>query len=660
MGKGNFIMKEMLRIWKSLHDTGHCQGIEISHEIRESWARCKKYGVDPYKPRCEVLLSQSELEARKGQNLSLMEQGTVMIRYLQKYMMEHDFIFFLEDCDNYVLSRTGSRQALEFANIANLVEGSNWSEGVMGTNTGSLAIVSQKPVQFLGYENYCRVAAYACSASSPIFDEKGTLLGLLGVSGPINLVNSHTLGMVLAASAAIERQIALQSSLHQSEMSNLHKTAIMESMSDGVLTLDHQHHITHLNLIAARTLGIEYSDSIGRILEDIMQPDNDLFFSKIFSNRRILNEPLVIRQKANLVKAAVSCTPLTENNHQVVGTVVILQPIQQYRRLIERVSGARAKIFFDQIIGRNIHFKYALSCAEMAAKSDSNVLLLGESGVGKDMFAQAIHNASNRSKEPFFAVNCAALPRELISSELFGYEEGAFTGARKGGNPGKFELADQGTIFLDEIGEIPLDLQGSLLRCIEDGTVVRLGGREVIPINVRIIAASNKNLLEQVKLGNFRLDLYYRLGVMDIKIPPLRERRDDIPELVQHFIEYISPQLGKEITGLDPDARDLLLNYEWPGNVRELSNVIERAINMSPITSLTAALFPPQMRSSANAAADSGLQAKRTSLEEQTIRNCLRKHNNSRNETAQELGISRITLYRKMVKYSMISPKSRT
>ena len=240
---------------------------------------------------------------------------------------------------------------------------------------------------------------------------------------------------------------------------------------------------------------------------------------------------------------AISSTPLSDNNGKVLGTVIILQPMKQYKKLIERVSGAHATITFADIIGRCDEFKHALMSAEIASKSNSNVLLQGESGVGKDMFAQAIHNASSRAREPFFAINCAALPRELISSELFGYEEGAFTGARKGGNPGKFELADQGTIFLDEIGEMPLDLQGSLLRLLEEGTVVRLGGREVIPVNVRIIAASNKNLLEEVKKGNFRLDLYYRLEVINIKIPPLRERVEDIPELVHHFIKTISPRL---------------------------------------------------------------------------------------------------------------------
>ncbi len=350
-----------------------------------------------------------------------------------------------------------------------------------------------------------------------------------------------------------------------------------------------------------------------------------------------------------------SCTPLASKDKETLGTVIVLQPMKQYKKLIERISGARATIMFDDIIGENADFKYALKCAEMAANSDSSILLLGESGVGKEMFAQGIHNASGRSREPFFAINCAALPRELVSSELFGYEEGAFTGARKGGNPGKFELADQGTIFLDEIGEMPLDLQGSLLRVLEEGTITRLGGRDITNVNVRIIAATNKNLKEEVRKGNFRLDLYYRLRVIDIKIPPLRERKDDIPTLVEFFVKTIGPRLGKEITHVDPKAVELLLNYDWPGNVRELSNVIERAINMSAEATLTVEVFPQELRYTLE---DQPLifekrLPKDPLLQEKIIRSFLQKHNNNRTRVAQELGISRSTLYRKMEKFSI-------
>lgn len=653
--------KEMLHVWKSLRQTGHCEGITIGEEIRDSWARSEKYGVDPYKRYCDVILSPSELEERRLQNCSLIEQATVMMGHLNQFMGETGFVFTLADADGYVIARVGGKDGIEFANLSNLVEGSNWSEPVMGTNTGSMAIALERPLQFFGYENYCQVSSFACSSTSPIFDDESTIIGVLSVVGPYHLVNRHTLGMVVAASRAIERQMALQNAYQQSEtayqhseMENLYKTTIIESMSEGVLTLDREGRVTHINLVAAQSLGINYRKSIGAKLSDLMLPANELFFSDISGNKTLSDETRLIRHKNGVVKLAVSCTPLASKNGKVQGTVIILQQMQQYKRLIERVSGARAKITFDDIIGQSTEFKFALRLAEMAAQSDSNVLLLGESGVGKEMFAQSIHNASNRFREPFFAINCAALPRELISSELFGYEEGAFTGARKGGNPGKFELADQGTLFLDEIGEMPLDLQGSLLRFLEEGTLIRLGGREMIPVNVRIIAASNKDLLGEVKKGNFRLDLYYRLQVIDIKIPPLRERKDDIPELVEHFIKIIGPKLSKKINGLDDRVMAVLSNYDWPGNVRELNNIIERAINIAQGNMVTVDDLPSEMKKDgAESLPVWNTSLNKNMVEAQLIKNCLDKHNGNRTLAAKEMGVSRSSIYRKILKYSI-------
>lgn len=643
-------MDETLRIWESLQTTGNCEGVTLSEEIRQSWARSKSFGVDPHKKRCDVILSPAELEERRNNNGALLEQATVMMKYLDQFMRDTDFVFFLEDSENYIISTLGEKKALEVAGYSNLIEGANWSEQVMGTNSGSLALLLRRPIRFCGYENYCRVITFSRSSSAPIFNDEGDVIGVFGIASPYFMEDRYTLGIVVAASKAIERQMALHNSYQNSEMANLHKTAIMESMSEGVLTLDRDFRITHLNLVAARNLGIDYNHSVGRTLKELLYPGNDFFIDRITGKKRLSGEPVIIKQKNGTVKVAISSTPLSANNGKVLGTVIILQPMKQYKKLIERVSGAHATITFADIIGRCAEFKHALMSAEVASKSNSNVLLQGESGVGKDMFAQAIHNASSRSREPFFAINCAALPRELISSELFGYEEGAYTGARKGGNPGKFELADQGTIFLDEIGEMRLDLQGSLLRLLEEGTVVRLGGREVIPVNVRIIAASNKNLLEEVKKGNFRLDLYYRLEVISIKIPPLRERVEDIPELVYHFIKTISPRLGKEIIGIEDRAMEMLANYEWPGNIRELNNVIERAINTAPGSVLDVDhLTIPHHNIGASSRME--LTNRKDALEEQLIRNCLRKHNNNKTKAAEELGISRITLYRKMARH---------
>lgn len=646
-------IEEGIRIWKSLRETGECEGISISREVRDSWQRSERCQVSPYKTRCDMVLTEIELGLRKASNRLLLTHATAMMANLREYTEGSGYLFSLADNKGYILARTGDREALDYGNGLNLIEGSNWSERVMGTTSGTVAAIERKPMQLIGYEYWCMLTPFVISSSCPIFDPEDNFIGVWNVAGPYHPINRHTMGMVVAASRALERQMALQNAFEHSEMESLYKTTIMESMSDGVMTLDCQGRVIVMNKLAAYNLGIDPGPTLNKTLKELMPPNNEPFFSAISDNKE-LSRLLEIQRKNDRIKLTVSCTPLISKNNKILGTVVILQPIQKYKRMIEKVSGAHATITFDDIIGQSSELNYTLRLAEIASKSDSNVLLLGESGVGKEMFAQAIHNASKRCGEPFFAINCAALPRELISSELFGYEEGAFTGARKGGNPGKFELADQGTLFLDEIGEMPLDLQGSLLRFLEEGKIMRLGGREVMQVNVRVIAASNKHLKDEVMKGHFRLDLYYRLKVIDIEIPPLRERKDDIPGLVEHFIKIIGPRLDKEINRVDPEAMEVLIDYDWPGNVRELNNVLERAVNIESGNVLTVDALPSDIiKDNIKSPVPWGKNLNKDEIEKQMIINSLKKNNGNRELAAKELRMSRATIFRKIKKYSI-------
>jgi len=292
--------------------------------------------------------------------------------------------------------------------------------------------------------------------------------------------------------------------------------------------------------------------------------------------------------------------------------------------------------------------------AKMAARNASNVLIEGESGTGKELFAQAIHNASQRSVCAFVAVNCGAIPRELIASELFGYNEGAFTGAKKGGNPGKFELADGGTLFLDEIGDMPLELQVALLRAIQEKSICRIGSNQMIPVDVRIICATNKNLFEEMQKGNFRQDLFYRLNVIDLHILPLRERPEDITLLFNYFLRQMNSERTQP---LGEDLKNSLLSYDWPGNVRELQNVAEKMVNLNHISdqafnfSRPQALFP-QEKKTINHFSIQQAQAKykneRMEQERNRIISLLARYDGNVSQVAREMGISRSTLYRKM------------
>ncbi len=314
------------------------------------------------------------------------------------------------------------------------------------------------------------------------------------------------------------------------------------------------------------------------------------------------------------------------------------------------------KITLDNIIGSSELITQTKRNALIASRSTSTILITGESGTGKELFARSIHNHSDRVDHPFVTVNCAAIPDNLLESELFGYEEGAFTGAKKGGKLGKFELADKGTIFLDEIGDMSLHLQAKLLRVLQERELDKIGGKSNVFIDVRIIAATNQNLEAMVRNGSFREDLYYRLNVIPIKLPSLRERREDIPMLINYMIDEYSDKLGKQILGIDENAKQLLMNYSWPGNIRELQNVIEYSINMSQSKVLTLDSMPKSLITVEYSEKEDSIEKIRT-LEELEIREIkkalamYKDYKKDKDLAAKALGISRATLYRKLEKY---------
>ena len=313
--------------------------------------------------------------------------------------------------------------------------------------------------------------------------------------------------------------------------------------------------------------------------------------------------------------------------------------------------GRQAVYTFDKIIGKNRNFIEVVNFAKKVSDSKSTILILGESGTGKEVFAQSIHNHSNRHEEPFVAINCGAIPKNLIESELFGYEKGSFTGAKQDGHLGKFEIANGGTLFLDEIGEMPIDLQTRLLRVIEEGTVSRIGSTRDIVVNVRLIAATNKDLEAEVKKGNFRKDLYYRLNVLPVKLPPLRERKEDIPLLIDYFMNRLSVRLNKKKVDIPKEYMDYLVNYPWHGNIRELENFIELIINTESITSC----FEIGSTTTEYDKEDSLLNGnlKLEDIEKEHIIKVLKAFEGNITKASEALEIGRNTLYRKIEKYNI-------
>ena len=329
--------------------------------------------------------------------------------------------------------------------------------------------------------------------------------------------------------------------------------------------------------------------------------------------------------------------------------------IKYYKDQLKKQKSA--KYSFSNIIGESKSLMEVKNICQRAAMSDSNVLIMGESGTGKELFAHAIHNASDRASGPFVKINCAAIPSELLESELFGYEGGAFTGAKKEGKVGKFELANGGSIFLDEIGDMPLQMQVKLLRVLQEREIERIGSTKTRPINVRIISATNKNLEEEVKSGNFREDLYYRLNVMSVNIEPLRKRKDDIRPLAKALVKKLSSQMGVHVDSISEKAMAALEAYDWPGNIRELENVIERSINLLDsdriIKVSTLPVHITQSHKTHVYIAGSTLKEQLYDVEKSIILECLNENQGNKQKTANDLDMSRTSLYQKLKSYGI-------
>lgn len=326
--------------------------------------------------------------------------------------------------------------------------------------------------------------------------------------------------------------------------------------------------------------------------------------------------------------------------------------LNMYKRTFEKINTAKYTV--DDIIGDCSTMQDLKDSVRKVAKTNSNVLIMGESGTGKELFAHSIHAGSMRRKAPFVCVNCGSIPEQLIESELFGYEEGAFTGARKGGKIGLFPAAHGGTIFLDEIGELPLPMQVRLLRVLQDREIQRVGSNVREKVNVRVVAATNRNLYQMVKKGEFRSDLYYRLNVVTLHLPLLRERKEDLPLLIQMILSKISKKESLGAIEISREAMDHLLRYDWPGNVRELENVLERAINFTDAgEKIKAKNLPERITGSMVSRTVMPLKELMENTEKDAIKDALLRCRNCKAKAANELGISRTTLYEKMMKYEI-------
>ncbi len=426
---------------------------------------------------------------------------------------------------------------------------------------------------------------------------------------------------------------------------------VLNLLHDGILLINDQQQVTNYNTLAAKLLDIDETQD--QVLFQLLD-DKTLWLA--VERGEPFSGPIQGKRVATQLYCDV--VPI-KNNGVIEGAVISVKDIKQIKKLVKEATVSEIETHLSQIIGDSPKMKALKTMALHVAPSKATLLIQGESGTGKELLARAIHQSSKRKGHAFIAINCGAIPENLLESELFGYEEGSFTGARRGGKLGKFEIAHNGTIFLDEIGDMPLHLQVKILRVLQERRVERVGGSRSIPIDVRIIAATHRNLDAMVKTGEFREDLYYRLNVIPLTIPPLRDRLEDVPILVQYYLDYYSTVTDRSVSGITQETIDILASYPWPGNVRELGNIVEYCVTMVAGGEITSDILPQRIKNVHKPESKNSLLNLRL-LEREAITKALTlvDRGGHKDDAAKLLGISRATLYRKIKEYEISETKT--
>ena len=691
-------LRDYWSIWKQFVLHGVTQEDILPPALMQSWRRCVALGLDPYGEIVPEEKTHPPFTSVSHKLLSLLRPA---MEDLYQFIEGSECVVVFADAEARVIDTVGDRAIQEEIEHLGLNSGASWSEERQGSNAFALALQESFPIQLDGAMHYRAALHPLYTSAAPVHDLMGQTVGVLAVVGRHEHSHPHTLGMITAAAQAVSNQLQMQVWLSNANDLLFELKTILQTLPEGILLLRQDGVVSQMNAPAGTMLGLTPSRVTGRRLQDVL-PLPAVLVQAITRQQSFSDEELVFDTIHGRVTCLCSLKPITSYRPETGledivssanimisepvdadGFVMILRSIERVQKLVHRMTGARARLTFANVVGESPSLREALRLAKLASNSNSTVLLHGETGTGKEIFAQSIHNSSARADGPFVAINCAAIPRELINTELFGYEGGSFTGADRQGRPGKFEQAHGGTLFLDEIGDMPLDLQTTLLRAIETRTIVRIGGHRVIPADVHIIVATHKDLREEAKRGNFRSDLYYRLNVLTINIPSLRERADDLPLLVQHFLQRQGRTLGRSFT-ITPEAMAALRQYNWPGNVRELENMLERVTYLMPKATITVEDLPIDIQQTMERNQPTGTgdadndsqtqeghqrlsqQASLTAVyksgalkehsmnsERQAIVRAWQASNGHVTRAAALLGISRTTMWRKMVKYGL-------
>jgi len=654
--------------------------------VAESWVRSRNMGIN-YSLKASEAKKKSYTLTPDGYD-QILKDNEVLIEFAKPIF--HAFAFF-----SWTQGTPYSLSLLNHDSVLLLDQGMDrtnstvkahlemdMKEEYCGTNAFALARIHKEPVQLIGVEHYIAALENDVMTAAPILNDNNELIAVLQLGQPcpdhpweetFQINCSHTLTYISALAKNLENKLklhhsksTLEETIKQLHYANNLLDTTLSLVDEGILCVDYQGKIININNAGKKILNYYYTDSPNQNITNFVK--NPTFIKSILEKGKDVDIEEIIctgsEEQYYLINIRSFRDLKTKN---IAGAVLRLNHIEKVNKQATKRAGTKASFTFNSLVGESKSFCQAVNRAKNLASSNENILLLGESGTGKELFAQAIHNVY-RPYGSFIAVNCAALPRELVESELFGYEGGSFTGADRSGRPGKIELAHHGTLFLDEIGDMPLELQSVLLRTLENKKVMRIGSSYARKVDFRLIAATNKDLKKMVEEKRFREDLYYRLSVLKIKIPPLRDREDDIELLCQHFLKTYCQKINRTIPNISATTMQILKNYHWPGNVRQLENAIIYSVNISQGNTIEPEHLPDDIYTDKQLSddipssypyetiAEVPSKTKMISLKEmerQLIESTLMQCNYNISQTARILNISKSTLYRKMKEFNI-------
>lgn len=640
-------LKELFSAREQILGGKNCSSTQVRSVVQDSWKRCLAQGVDP-DSKIQQFVTENRFAKLREHNKELLLAAKSVSDGLADLLNDSKTALLLTDANGIIIDTGGYPSIFSSAQYEYLSPGYNWSEKSSGTNAVGTAIALKHAVEIHSVEHYCETAQIFTCAAAPIFDiYSHEVLGIIDVTATSKSYNTRNIGIALTAARHIEEMLRSRSLLKQLHLIDWYHEKKAQWTGNGLILLDEKGRVLKYNAIAEQLIAKHGAQNLLKTGSEIISLANNSDSAQYIS---CLPESINFHE----------VQPFGNSSHWQGGVLILKRPLSSPKQTPYPLkSDAIHCSAFDTIIGKSDVITSLKARAYRMAKTHAPVLILGETGSGKELFARAIHSASEFKEGSFIAVNCGAITKELASSELFGYEAGAFTGANAKGQAGKFEQASGGTIFLDEVGELPLDLQVNLLRVLQDNVVVRIGGSKERKVKVRVVAATNRNLEQQVENHKFRMDLYYRLKVMVLNLPPLSSRVEDIATLGDHFLELLSIRYNCVPQTIEPELEELFRRYEWPGNIREFFSVLESMFVLNDSAVLKVSDLPDDLLSKlmVEPSATINLNGQEgnmlADLEKQSIIEQVAKQRGNLSLVAKNLGIARSTLYRKMKEYQI-------